>query len=415
MQPAEMVKLADANVRLEGLWPRLPIVLVGVGAVAMVVALALGSLEYDYFRYFFHAYLTSFAFYLSLSLGSLFLVAMLHVTRAGWGVVVRRLAEVFGANVLLLGLLFLPLLVPMLLGLVPGLSGYSGLYSWVDPDAASHNALLAKKQGYLNPGFFAVRAIGYFIVWGLIARYFLTRSTEQDTSADPVLTIRMERLSGPGLLLLGITVTLASFDWLMSLKPEWYSTIFGLYYYSGGVVGAVAAIILAAMLLQSTGRLTTAITTEHYHDLGKILLAAVIFWGYMAFSQYLLIWYANIPEETQWYQTRFAGFWGPVAVVLLFGHLLIPFMGLLSRWPKRNKWLLAFWALWLLVVHWIDVYWLVMPNLGSEYLPLGPINLCLTVGLGCFFLAGVWWLALGRALVPLRDPRLAESLAFENA
>jgi hypothetical protein len=183
----------------------------------------------------------------------------------------------------------------------------------------------------------------------------------------------MERVGGPAILLLAVTVTLASFDWLMSLDPQWYSTIFGLYFYSGGVVGALAAVILISVGLQRSGRLA-AVHVEHYHDLGKLLFAAVVFWAYMAFSQYLLIWYANIPEETQWYRLRLEGGWGIVALVLVFGHLLIPFFGLLSRHAKRNKTVLAFWAAWLLVVHWVDVYWLVMPALQSEEFPLGLVD-----------------------------------------
>jgi hypothetical protein len=393
---------------LDGLSPRVVPGLQIAGAAAMALGFALGLARQDQLKYFFHAYLTSYCYIVGMVLGSMLVVLLLHVSRAGWGVAVRRLAEVLAGNVPLMLILFLPIVLPMVWG-------NSTLYSWASPDAVEHHEALRHKAGYLNVTFFAIRSAGYFLVWWLVARFFLNKSTEQDASGDPELTVRMERASGPAILLLGLSVTFASFDWLMSLDPLWTSTIFGVYYYSGAFVGAVALLILLAMALQASGRLTNVITVEHYHDLGKLLFAAVVFWGYIAFSQYLLIWYANIPEETTWYRARQTGPWGYVSVALIVGHLLVPFFGLLSREVKRRKAPLAFWAVWLLVFHWIDVVWLVMPSLGQAGLPIGPIDVCLLVSLGCLYLAGVLRLAGGRALVPLKDPRLAESLAFENS
>jgi hypothetical protein len=217
------------------------------------------------------------------------------------------------------------------------------------------------------------------------------------------------------LLLFAFTVTFASFDWLMSLSPRWFSTIFGVYFFSGAVVAFFAAIILAAMVLQLLGRLKTTVTIEHYHDLGKLLFAFVVFWGYIAFSQYLLMWYANIPEETGWYLVRQSGPWRWVALALLFGNLLIPFCGLLSRHVKRWKWSLAFWAAWLLAMHWLDLYWIIMPNLSPSALPLGAIDACLFLGIGGVYLAGLIHVAGQHPLLPIADPRLGESLAFENS
>jgi len=237
-----------------------------------------------------------------------------------------------------LAVLFLPIFVPLLLE-------KSSLYVWADPSVvADDEALHQKVAYYLNPGFFAVRAVLYFVVWIGLARFFLRRSITQDESGDPALTQRMERGSPAALLLFALTVTFASFDWLMSLEPKWFSTIFGVYYFSGAAVGFLAAIILLVMLLQATGRLTSSVTVEHYHDLGKLLFGFVVFWGYIAFSQYMLIWYANIPEESVWYLARQQGSWKWVSLVLLFGHLLIPFFGLLPREAKRRKLSLGFWA-----------------------------------------------------------------------
>jgi len=423
MKPSPVLDTSERRITLAGLLPGLPRVLVVAAAAGLVLGAVLGARRGDDFRYFFHSYLTSYCFYLGISLGALFFVAALHATRAGWGVSVRRLGEIFAAGIGVLAVLFLPILLPML---VPVLRGRSSLYAWAGPEGIGEGGALLDlrfKAAYLTVPFFALRALGYFAVWWLLARFFLKHSTDQDATGDPGLTIRMERWSGPALVTLGVTGTLAAFDWLMSLDAGWHSTIFGLYFYSGAVVAAFAALILAAMGLQAAGRLTTAITAEHYHDLGKLLFSAVVFWGYMAFSQLLLIWYANIPEETQWYRRRLSGPWGWVALAVLLGNLLIPFFGLLSREVKRRKPLLAFWAAWLLVFHWIDLWWLVMPDLGSGDLmadpgsgglPPGLIDACLWVGVGCAYLAGVCYAAAGRALVPLRDPRLEEAMTFEN-
>ncbi len=401
------VELAPQQITLEGISPRILAGLRIVGAAALVIGCALGVAWPDGIPLFFRAYLTSFCYVLGMVLGSLLLVLLLHVSRAGWGVVVRRLAEVLAGHVPLMVILFLPIVLPLLWG-------SSSLYEWADRHAVEHDELLRHKAPYLNPVFFTIRAAGYFLVWWLVARFFLETSAEQDSTGDPRLTNRMERASGPAILLLGLTVTFASFDWLMSLDARWTSTIYGVYYYSGAFVGAVALWILLAMGLQASGRLKEVITVEHYHDLGKLLFAAVVFWAYIAFSQYLLIWYANIPEETTWYRDRQTGAWLYVSLALVVGHLVLPFFGLLSREAKRNKAILGFWAAWLLVFHWIDVSWLAMPGLKREGSPWGPIDLCLTVSLVCFYLASVLRRAVERPLVPLRDPRLAESLAFEN-
>jgi len=407
MKPSPAIELAGQPIALEGLSPRVVSGLRIAGGTALVAGFVLGLARADQLRYFFHAYVTGFSYMLGMVLGSLLLVALLHVSRAGWGVAVRRLAEILAANVPLMLLLFLPILVPVAWG-------SASLYEWASPQAVEHDELLQHKAPYLGVAFFTLRALGYFLIWWLIARFFLERSTEQDGSGDPQLTVRMERASGPAILLLGLTVTFASFDWLMALDPKWWSTIYGIYYYSGAFTGAVALLILVAMALQASGRLTTVITVEHYHDLGKLLFAAVVFWGYIAFSQYLLIWYGNLPEETTWYRVRQTGLWGHVSLALVFGHLFIPFFGLLSREVKRRKPLLAFWAAWMLVFHWLDVYWLVMPSLQPEGPPISAIDLCLLAGMACLYAAGVLRVAIVRSLVPLRDPRLAESLVFEN-
>ena len=378
-----------------------------VGLCALAVAGVLGWRQDDQLRQFSASYLVSFCFFLSISLGALFFVLLQHLVKAGWSVTVRRLAEVLAANTVCMAVLFLPILVPLL-------GGHTGLYAWSDPVLVESDALLQWKTPYLNVPFFAVRAVVFFTVWIVTARFFLAQSTRQDDSGDPELTRRMEKVAGPALVLFGLTVTFAAFDWLMSLEPTWFSTIYGLYFFAGAVVAFFAALILSAILLQTGGLLSRSITVEHYHELGKLLLGFIIFWGYMAFSQYLLIWYANIPEESVWYLARQNGPWAWVSVALLFGHLLIPFLGLLSREMKRKKILLGGWAVWMLVVHWGDLYWLVMPTFSPGRLPFGLLDVCCMIAVGSLYLAGLFWSLRSRALIPKKDPRLQESLAFEN-
>ncbi|MBN2475744.1 MAG: quinol:cytochrome C oxidoreductase [Pirellulales bacterium] len=407
MREHRIPNVDDDRLTLSGTRPAVCAVLAIAGIGMLVAGLVLGWNRGDELKGFLASYLVSFCFFLSISLGALFFVALQHLVHAGWSVTVRRLAEILAANTFCMAILFLPILGPMM-------AGNSSLYAWSNPAAVDADELLQWKQPYLNVPFFAGRAVVYFLIWGLMARFFLANSTRQDDSGDPGLTRRMEKFSAVALILFSLTVTFAAFDWLMSLEPDWFSTIFGLYYFAGAVVAFFATLILFALALQQVGLVTQTITTEHYHELGKLLLGFIIFWGYMAFSQYMLIWYANIPEESVWYLARQTGPWTFVSLGLLLGHLLFPFFGLLPREVKRRKLLLGAWAVWMLVVHWIDLYWLVMPTFAPEHLPFGLIDVCCILGVGSLFLAGLLWSARSRALVPVKDPRLDESLAFEN-
>ncbi len=409
MQGHMVIHLDDNQTRLVGPSRAIFATLAIVGLLALTAGLALGWSRHDQLREFSASYLVNYMFFLSISLGALFFIALHHLVRAGWSVTVRRLSEILAANLPYMAILFLPILVPLLLGLT------GPYYKWLDPQIVAADKLLQEKLPYLNLPFFTARAVFYFVVWGLLAWFFFKHSTRQDDSGNPALTRRMEKAAPVAMILFGLTLTFASFDWLMSLEPLWFSTIFGLYYFAGAVVGALAALILLALALQRGGIVRQMITIEHYHELGKLLLGFIIFWGYMAFSQYLLIWYANIPEESVWYLARQTGPWAWLTVGLLLVHLLIPFLGLLSREVKRRKMLLGIWAVWMLVAHWLDIYWLVMPTFAPERLPFGMIDLCCIMAVGCLFLAGIVHTAGACKLVPIGDPRLGESLAFENS
>jgi hypothetical protein len=378
-----------------------------VGAIALLGALALAWPAADAGHRFLYAYLPAFTFFLTISLGALFFVVLQHLTRAGWSIAVRRVAELLASNLALLAVLALVVVVPTLLG-------KGSLYEWADPVRAQTDAVIHAKAGYLNGPFFALRIAVYFALWVALARWYLGRSTAQDAGGDPTLTTAMETRAAPAMIVFALTATFGAFDLVMSLDPHWYSTIFGVYVFAGSALGFFAVLALVMMALQGRGRLVHVFTAEHYHDVGKLLFAFVFFWGYIAFSQFMLIWYANIPEETRWYRDRFAGGWLVLSLVLLFGHLLVPFVGLLSRVAKRRKPLLAFWSVFLLVMHYVDLYWLIVPTGDFDGVPFGVVDLLCIVGVGGLYAAGFLTLGRSRALVPVRDPRLSESLAFEN-
>ncbi len=399
MQPLDIT----TEVRTLGdLAPRLQRTAFGVGVLGMAAAAVLAAVGPGWGR-LLDTYLVSFCFYLTLSLGALFFVLLQHVTRAGWSVVVRRVAEAFAANLDVLALLAIPVVL-----------GMHHLYHWSHAEVIAADPMLARKASYLNPTFFTIRLAIYFAVWIYLGRFFFSRSVAQDSSGDPGLSISMERFSGPAMVLFAFTVNFAGFDLLMSLDPHWFSTIFGVYFYAGAVVAIMAALPIAMVWLQGRGRLEHAVSPEHYHDLGKLLFAFIVFWAYIAFSQYMLIWYGNLPEETEWFLRRQTGAWTTVSLILLFGHFFIPFIVLLPRTLKRRPVLLAAAGAYMLVMHWVDLYWLAMPELSPDRVPFGPVDVLCFVGLGGLWVGAVAWRLRRCALVPERDPRLDESLAFEN-
>lgn len=354
-----------------------------------------------------HAYLLSFCFYLSISLGALFFVILQHLSRARWSVVLRRQAEVLASVIPTLGIMFLVLVVPMLFG-------DASLYRWNDEAVRETDILVQGKAPYLNAPFFAVRFVGYFLCWILMARFFMRYSLIQDSASDAQPTALMQKWSGPSMLAFSLTVNFAAFDWLMSLDPHWFSTIFGIYFFAGCAVAVFATMAIMSTLLQKQGFIKRAITTEHYHDIGKFLFGFMFFWAYIAFSQFLLIWYANIPEETVWFKHRQEHGWQYISLVLIFGHFVIPFLGLMSRHVRRNRKALIFWSFYLLLMHWFDLYWLIIPSTSPHAVSIGLYELLTFVGVGAIWLAAVARRMEGTRLVPTGDPHLADSLAFHN-
>lgn len=381
-------------------WNRIPAI---AGVIALVGVAACALLGAANPKQFFFSWLVSFLYFLSLALGALFFVLIQYATQGGWGIVLRRIGETIFAVLPAMAALFLPLLL-----------GLSELYSWAAPGAADHDALLQWKAPYLNVPFFVVRAVIYFGAWSFIALLYYRLSRGQDSTGDPLVSARLRRLAGPSIIVLAITQTFASVDWIMSLTPRWYSTIFGVYFFAGSFVGFIALLSFLAVAMRRAGLLDTVISAEHLHDVGKLLFGFTAFWAYIGFSQFFLIWYANIPEETTWYKTRIESSWLAVSLLLMAGHFLAPFFYLMGRSVKRSGSTLAVGAIWLLVMHYVDLYWQVMPTLHPEGLRPSVLDVAAFLAVGGCFVGAASWLMRRQALVPLRDPRIAESLAFEN-
>ena len=382
-------------------WNRIPAIGAGCALLGGVACAVLGT---DDPRQFFFSWLVSFLFFLSLALGALFFVLIQYAAQGGWGIVLRRIGETVFATLPVMAALFVPLLL-----------GLGHLYPWAVAGAAEHDALLAWKAPYLNVPFFLVRAVIYFAAWSVIALLYYGVSRGQDVTGDPAASRRLRRLAGPALIVLALTQTFASIDWIMSLTPHWYSTIFGVYFFAGSFIGYIALLSLLAVAMRQAGLLDTVIGPEHLHDVGKLLFAFTAFWAYIAFSQFFLIWYANLPEETVWYRARLEGSWETVSLVLMAGHFAVPFFFLMGRTVKRRGATLAVGGVWLLAMHFVDLYWLVMPTLHPEGVRASWLDAAAFLAIGGCFVTAAGWLMRRQALVPLGDPRLAESLAFENA
>ncbi len=371
-----------------------------IGIAGLIATLAGYFIDHSQF---FFSYLTAYMFWMTMTLGAFFFTMLHHLTGADWSIVLRRILETVMMTLPVMAILFIPILL-----------GLHDLYHWSHEDVVAADPILEKKSVYLNPVFFTIRVVIYFTIWFLLARGLYKTSLAQDAGYQPEQTVKMRKISAPGMILFALTITFASFDWLMSLDAHWYSTIFGVYIFGGSLLSILTFMVLFGNMLRKKGILADTITIEHYHDLGKFLFGFVIFWGYIGFSQYFLIWYANIPEETIWYLYRWEGSWKIITMVIVFGHFLIPFIALMPRFVKRNLGSLSFFAFWILIMHWIDIYWLVIPNLHHHGAQFSWMDLTATLGIGGIF----FWYFLHKyykhALVPVGDPRLEVSIHMKN-
>jgi hypothetical protein len=403
----EVAKPTDINIPASSLWSRLPVIGGGLGIAGIGATLAAGVGEHGQRAMF--SYLWAFAAVLGIALAALGWLLIEHVVRSQWSAVFKRIGESMAASLPLFALLFLPI----------ALLGMHALYPWTHET----DEILEKKRWFLSNGFFFGRAVFYFFIWSLFGTLLYRFSVRQDTLGNDLaardrISLGLRKFSAVGLFFWVLTLSFASIDWLMSLQPHWYSTIFGLYYFSASILAFYAFLTLVSMALKKAGVLQQAITIEHYHDLGKYLFGFTIFWAYIAFSQFMLIWYANIPEETEFFLVRLHGGWEYVSYALPVLHFFIPFFFLLSRHVKRNPKVLAIACWYTLFMHLVDIFWLVMPNAGGHgahsHLSVSWTDITAIVGVTGIFLAVMGVFLSKNAVIGINDPRLSESLTHEN-
>jgi hypothetical protein len=362
-----------------------------LGAVALALFVLLGLRNPTQF---FRSYLLAYLYWVGLPLGSMAILMLHHLAGGGWGYIIRRPLEAAGRTVPVMAVLFLPMFF-----------GLPRLYLWAQPAAVASDPALQAKQWYLSSHLFVFRAILYFVLWFVLS-YFLSKwSTEQDQSGDPRLSKKLEGMSGPGLVIYGLTVTFMSIDWAMSLEPHWFSTIYGMLFMVVQALSAMSFLIVILAWLADTEPLASAATPGRFNDLGNLTLTFVMLWAYLSFSQFLIIWAGNLQREIPWYTVRATGHWAGIALFLIIFHFAVPFFLLLMRAVKRNVPYLGVIAIILLVVSLVDVFWLVTPAFNQD----GPkphwMDLLATFGIGGIWVAAYLTQLKARPLLPLHDPQ----------
>lgn len=371
-------------------------------AAGVLILVVFGALRPDDF---FPAYLAAYACVTSVALGALIFLMIGHAMRAGWPTLLRRITEGMVAALPALAVLFIPLLF-----------GLRRLYPWLRLDTiedAAERAVVMKKLAYLNSGSFIGRTAVFFGLW-IVIGYLLRRlSHAQDQDPAYPAQRRLHAAGGALLPIVALSLSFAAFDWLMSLQPAWYSTMFPVYYFAGGFLGALATLTLGTAAADRSGAIR-GITPSHYHALGRLLLAFVIFWAYVAFFQLMLIWIANKPEEIVFYLVRVTGGWEAVTIVLIVAHFVVPFFFLLSYDIKHRRRPMAFIAAFVLAAHYIDIHWLVMPPFRQHGSPYRVIDLGALLAVGGITVGFALLRLRGRPLVPIHDPALEKALRYES-
>ena len=372
-----------------------------VGGIALLLAIpgALSSPEK-----FYHSYIFSYMLVLGLTVGSLGLLMLQHLTGGNWGIIIRRPLEAASRNLWLVLVMFIPIVL-----------GMKTLYrAWLDPERLKEEPLSKFQQDYLTSGGFLGRAVLYFAIWSLLMWLFNSWSRQQDErKQDPQIQRRFKSLSGPGVILYILVMTFAAIDWVMSLSPHWASTIYGFIFVGAQAIASMCLMIIVIVLLSGSEPLAGIIQKRHLHDLGKWLFTFNILWAYFSFSQLLIIWSGNQPEEISFYRTRLFGEWGVVAVLVLVFSFSLPFFILLSRDVKRTPGLILKVAAWMLFMRLVDLYWMTRPEFTPRAFPTW-LDLVVPIAL-----VGLWlgFFAMNlkqRPLLPLGDPKLAEAIAHHE-
>jgi hypothetical protein len=362
-----------------------------IAGIVFLVALLAGALLDRW--HMFQAYLIGWTFWTGISVGSIALLMLQHLTGGGWGFVIRRSLEAATRALPFMAILFVPIII-----------GSWYLYPWRNHEEVAEHSALQFKAPYLNLPFFTVRAVIYFGVWLTLAYLLNKWSLAQDRTADNRYTKNMRVLSGPGMVALIFTVTFASIDWYMSLEPEWFSTIYGFIYVAAWSLSALAFVIFVMARLSREEPMRRIVAPLHFHDLGKLLLALVMLWAYFAYSQFLIIWSGNLPEEITWYTARIYGAWGAIIVAIAILHFAAPFLFLLSRELKRSPGRLVMVAGLILVMRMIDLIWMLAPAFRDHYKWIW-LDVIALIGFGGLWLAMFTWQLSKRPLIPISDPQ----------
>jgi hypothetical protein len=375
-----------------------------IGMTLLVVGIILGVAAFfvDHTRAVYN-YLIAFTFMISIGVGALFLIALEYIVGADWSVPIRRVVEFFAAIIPLLALLVIPLLLNV-----------GELFHWSHSEAVAEDKILAAKAPYLNVTFFIIRVFVLIGLWSLFYFFFIRNSKKQDTTKDQKLTTINIRLSAIFIPIFAFTITISAVDWLMSIEPHWFSTIIGVYFFAGTVIAALAAVTIATVLLKEHGYLHPSMTNDHLYSLGALLFAFVNFWGYIAFSQYMLIWYADLPEETFWFMQKWEGSWAIFSIGLIIIKFLVPYIVLVSQPSKMDPKKLKFISVWLLFAHFYDLFWFVMPEMEelSGGYSFSWIDLVFPIAAVGLIILVFNIKAKKENLIPIGDPKLQRGLDF---
>lgn len=393
---------------LPGTWKAAAPFLMTVGAVSILISFGLCYMapsqdQVANYTVFLHSYLANFIYCLTICIGALFFVLVTNLARAAWCATVRRVAEILALNIGWWAVMFLPILVMVFMGR----GGF--LYEWND---VANTELPADKLMYLNGGWFTLRALVYFAIWGGAGYYYFSKSREQDETGSAEISLKLQKYAGPAIMLFALSLNFAAFDWIMSLDALWFSTMFGVYTFAGSMMSFFAFMIVTFTFLQKNGRVQKYVNVEHFHDMSKFLFGFVFFWSYITFSQFLLIWYGNIPEETQWFDRRMHNGWEYVGLLIILGHFAFPMLCLLSRHVRRNRTVMCGWAIFLLVMHWVDITFMIMPETGNPGTAMWLGHIVCAVGMVCMFLSVLILRVGSTPLVAKRNPWVPDALSY---
>jgi hypothetical protein len=400
----------NINARIENLDFTAPPLVAALERRALLVGVVFAVLSVIGFiiepRQASHSYLLAFMLSIGLTLGSMAMLMVWHLTGGDWGVPIRRMFEAAAATLPMMAAAFIPVVLTAYLHVN---------YPWADPEELKHSEHMARQAAqYLSPNLFLLRGILYFIAWGILAYYLLKWSDAQDRPPDRALGVRFRALSGAGLVVYGWTLTFAVIDWVMSLTPDFTSTIYGLIFMVGQGLIAMCLVVIVGHRFRQFEPMSQVLQTRNFLDYGKLLLTFVMLWAYFSFSQWLIIWSGNLPEEIHWFIDRLHGNWGIVAFVLMIGHFCIPFALLLSRPLKQNSGKLMVLAVWLVLMRYLDLFWNIEPNFSKTKFHYSWLDAVIPIALLALWLAYFFRNLRRRPLVVLHDPHLRAVLGKQH-